>query len=393
MAVSNNYSISVGVRLKTDDIRRQLEAVNGKFTLTVNVRAEGLEQLQRNAQATTSSVQNLNRATTAVNTTLNNTSTTAKKVSSDLKGTSRSAEHLGQSFADIVKKVGTFYLASVPIQMMQDAVLGAIDTIKEFDDALTEFKKVSDLSGESLDNYTKKLGELGAELGRTRAEMIESSTSFVKSGYSEQDSAELARIAELYRNIADEEITSAESANFIISQMKAFGDETEDFAMHSINAINNVSNNMAVSSSNISTALSKTSSAMGALGNTYEQSLGLVTAGSEIMQGQSAKVARGLRTIGNNIGNLAQQQKTLAIETQNGTKQIQLFDEATGDMKNTYQVLEQIASYWDEMNNAQKQAIGISLAGGRIGLACNSLKYGKDGVTTITVLYNYNMVA
>lgn len=67
--------------------------------------------------------------------------------------------------------------------------------------------------------------------------------------------------------------------------------------------------------------------------------------------------------MGNNIANVAQQQNTLAIETQNGTKQIQLYDEATGDMKNTYQILEQIAGYWDEMNNAQKQAIGIALAG------------------------------
>ena len=363
MAVSNNYSISVGVRLKTDDIRRQLEAVNGKFTLTVNVRAEGLEQLQRNAQATTSSVQNLNRATTAVNTTLNNTSTTAKKVSSDLKGTSRSAEHLGQSFADIVKKVGTFYLASVPIQMMQDAVLGAIDTIKEFDDALTEFKKVSDLSGESLDNYTKKLGELGTELGRTRTEMISSAQEFVKSGYSEEDSAKLARVSEMYRNVADAELTSAESAGFIISQMKAYGDETEDFAMHTINAINNVSNNMAVSSSDISTALSKTSSAMATLGNSFEETVAMVTSGTQIMHGQASKVGRGLRTVGNNIASLAQQQRTLAVETQNGTKQIQLYDEATGDMKNTYQVLEQIAQEWDNMSNAQKQAIGISLSG------------------------------
>ena len=239
MAVSNNYSISVGVRLKTDDIRRQLEAVNGKFTLTVNVRAEGLEQLQRNAQATTSSVQNLNRATTAVNTTLNNTSTTAKKVSSDLKGTSRSAEHLGQSFADIVKKVGTFYLASVPIQMMQDAVLGAIDTIKEFDDALTEFKKVSDLSGESLDNYTKKLGELGAETARTRTEMVEASTSFLKSGYSEQDSAELAKVSTMFQNIADDELSASESAEILIATMKGF-DLSADEAERVADVINEV---------------------------------------------------------------------------------------------------------------------------------------------------------
>ena len=178
--------------------------------------------------------------------------------------------------------------------MMQDAVLGAIDTIKEFDDALTEFKKVSDLSGESLDNYTKKLGELGTELGRTRTEMISSAQEFVKSGYSEEDSAKLAKVSEMYRNVADAELTSAESAGFIISQMKAYGDETEDFAMHTINAINNVSNNMAVSSSDISTALSKTSSAMATLGNSFEETVAMVTSGTQIMHGQASKVARGL---------------------------------------------------------------------------------------------------
>lgn len=194
-------------------------------------------------------------------------------------------------------------------------------------------------------------------------EMVASSTEFVKSGYSEADSAELARVAEMYRNVADAELTSAESAGFVISQMKAYSDETEEFATHTIDAINNISNNMAVSSSDISTALSKTSSAMATLGNSFEETSALVTAGTEIMHGQASKVARGLRTVGNNIANVAQEQRTLAIETQNGTKQIELYDEATGDMKNTYQILEEISQEWDNMNNAQKQAIGIALAG------------------------------
>ena len=51
---------------------------------------------------------------------------------------------------------------------------------------------------------------------------------FKKSGYSEEDSAELARIASLYQNIADEQITAGDSANFIISQMKAFNIEAGD---------------------------------------------------------------------------------------------------------------------------------------------------------------------
>lgn len=49
-----------------------------------------------------------------------------------------------------------------------------IDTIKsmaeqtiKLDTAQTELRKVSDLSGKSLDNYTKKLADMGKQVGRS----------------------------------------------------------------------------------------------------------------------------------------------------------------------------------------------------------------------------------
>lgn len=69
--------------------------------------------------------------------------------------------------------------------------------------------------------------------------MVEAATSFKKSGYSEEDSAELARIATLYQNIADEQMSAGDSADFIISQMKAFNIEASD-AESIINKVNEV---------------------------------------------------------------------------------------------------------------------------------------------------------
>lgn len=115
--------------------------------------------------------------------------------------------------------------------------------------------------------------------------MVEASTQFKKSGFSDEDSAQLAQVSSLYQNIADSEMSAGDSATFIISQMKAFKNEFEDFnteaekATHIIDSINQVSNNMAVSSTDIALALSKTASAMSALGNDYEESIALVTSG------------------------------------------------------------------------------------------------------------------
>lgn len=104
--------------------------------------------------------------------------------------------------------------------------------------------------------------------------MVDAATSFKKSGYSEQDSADLALVATMYQNIADEAISSGEAADFIISQMKAFNMEASE-AEHIINAVNNVSNNMAVSSADIATNIGKASAALAVGNNTYEESLGL----------------------------------------------------------------------------------------------------------------------
>lgn len=121
--------------------------------------------------------------------------------------------------------------------------------------------------------------------------MIEASTEFVKSGYSEADSAELARAASLYQNIADEELNAGEAANFIISQMKAFNLTAQD-SEHIINAVNEVSNNTAVSSADIATNIGKASAALAVGNNTYEESLALMTGIVEVTR-NGAKAARG----------------------------------------------------------------------------------------------------
>lgn len=66
--------------------------------------------------------------------------------------------------------------------------------------------------------------------------MVDAATEFKKSGFSEQDSADLALVASMYQNIADEQISAGEAANFLVSQMKAFN-FTADDAQHIIDAV------------------------------------------------------------------------------------------------------------------------------------------------------------
>ena len=192
--------------------------------------------------------------------------------------------------------------------------------------------------------------------------MVESAAEFRKNSFSDEDSATLAKVSALYQNVADDAVSAGDSASFIISQIKAFNIEADN-AIDIVNAVNAVSNNFAVSSSDISSALTKTSSAMGVLGNDFQHTIGLVTAGTEIMTGQAGKVARGLRTIGNRFADAAQQADSIEYSVGGVTKSLSLLDETTGDIKSTFDIFQGLKSDWDAMTNSEKQALAITYAG------------------------------
>lgn len=104
---------------------------------------------------------------------------------------------LGNSITDAIGKVMLFKVATTITMSFYGAITEAKDAILEYNKAATEFKKISDLDGEALDRYAVKLGKLGESVARTRSEMLTSSAQFRKSGYSDEDSAKLARTAEL----------------------------------------------------------------------------------------------------------------------------------------------------------------------------------------------------
>ena len=170
----------------------------------------------------------------------------------------------------------------------------------------------------------------------------------------------------MFQNIADAEISAGDAALFINSQLKGFSSEFSKFSstgeasMHVIDSVNEVANNFAVGTNDLQLALSKTSSAMGGFGNSFEQTIGIITAGTEIMVGQPAKVARGWRTIGANISKLAKETDT--YRDASGKVNIEMRKQ-DGTMKNTYEFLSDLHKSWGSLNKEQKTAIALQMGG------------------------------
>ena len=69
----------------------------------------------------------------------------------------KSAENLGLTFQE----------ANLIMSRSLDIITSMVEEVYALDSSLTEFKKVSDLSGASLDNYTNKLSAIGKTVART----------------------------------------------------------------------------------------------------------------------------------------------------------------------------------------------------------------------------------
>ena len=94
--------------------------------------------------------------------------TATNQMTTTLKASETAVKGLGADFVDTLGKVAKFGAVTAIIGAFTAAVASAATTVKDFDDAITDFRKVSDLSGKALDDYTAKLGELGTTVARTR---------------------------------------------------------------------------------------------------------------------------------------------------------------------------------------------------------------------------------
>ena len=191
--MANNYSVLVGVELDTKNVQKQLD--NNLKNLKVDLDADK-----------------------------------AVKSMNDLTDSAENA-------------LLTFQVANEVFRTSVEIIGSMVGQVFELDTALTEFKKVSDLSGSSLDNYVSKLSAMGTEVARTGSEMVESATEFRKNGFNDDDAAQLGQIAAMYQNVSDEAISAADSSSFIIAQLTAFGDSMTGFtteaekATHVIDAV------------------------------------------------------------------------------------------------------------------------------------------------------------
>ena len=253
-----------------------------------------------------------------------------------------------------------------------------ISVITDLDTALTEMRKVSDESLESLKEYQKVTFETANALGTTAVQLQQSTADWLRLGESMEEASKSAVSAITLLNVSEfENINEATTALVAMSQAYKDLDKTEI-----IDVLNNIGNNYAIATDQLATALQASSSALVTQGNDLYEAAALVTAGNAVIQ-DASKTGTGIRTISLRIAGMKLGKEELEAElnelgeevddwvmqteakkreaimsytavASNGGKGVDILD-ANGNLKDTYHIMLEISKVYKEIQEEDKK--------------------------------------
>lgn len=249
-----------------------------------------------------------------------------------------------------------------------------IQVIREFDTALTEMRKVSDETVQSLKNYQATTFDTADAVGTTAKQIQESTADYMRLGESLDEASESAKTANILLNVS--EFDNIEDATkSLVSMGQAYKDLDK---MTIVDKLNEVGNNYAISTDELATALQKSAATLSLMGNTIDEAASLVTTANATIQ-DADSVSAGLRTISLRLVGTEEAEKELSamneevdafVKATNSKKQqiikdytavasnnYQGFDilDSNGNYKNTYEILLGIAKVYKEIQEQDKK--------------------------------------
>lgn len=179
-------------------------------------------------------------------------------------------------FANLVGYIASF----ATFHEVWSQIKQGVTYVRELDTALTEMRKVSDETVESLKEFQQASFDIANSVGTT-AKVIQNSTAdWMRLGESLEEATESAKVSNILLNVSEfEDIDSATDA--LISMSQAYQDfEKIDI----VDKMNNIGNQYSISTDGIATALQDSASSLTTAGNSLDEAIALITAGNAIVQ-------------------------------------------------------------------------------------------------------------
>lgn len=288
------------------------------------------------------------------------------------------AGRAGRTLWDTLKNSGFHQLAAQMAGMFgfYDVInLGkeGFNVVRELNTALTEMRKVSDETVQSLKDYQATTFDTADAVGTTAKQIQNSTADWMRLGESMNQAAESAKDANVLLNVSEFEGID-EATESLVSMSQAYKDLDK---MDIIDVLNNIGNNYSISTDGLATALKDSASALVTANNDLNEAVSLTTAGNAITQDPS-KVGAGLRTISlrlvgteeakqelsdlgeetdGMITTVSKLRDTIMDATKAASSDGKGFDilDSNGNYKSTYEIMQGLADLYDNIVKKDKE--------------------------------------
>lgn len=292
-------------------------------------------------------------------------------------------ETLSQKLSRLFKEHFQTAIAMAGVAMVKQGLREVYNNVLELDTAVTELKKVSKMTGDEMNEYLDRTATNARELGANISDLVSSTADWKRLGYTDKDSEELARVSALMANVGDQIDNATTASSYLISTMQGFGLVADD-AEHLLDCMNQIANTEPVSMNDLGIIMQKSSAAMSAAGNTYQETLSLAAAVNGVLQDSEASgtylktlsmYLRASKTDAENAGIATDGMASSVSELRSELKQLAGVDIMKDDntFKSTYQIMKELSEVWKDLSDTTQANITELIAGKRGGQSTSAL--------------------
>lgn len=274
----------------------------------------------------------------------------------------------GKSANSLGRVVKQFSLYRIGLGLAKKAINEVKRTIVDLDKSLTEQAMVTGKTRKEVYGLLSSYQDLAIKTGSTTKEVSATVTEFIRQGKSTTEAMTLAEAAIDAAKVAS--INTADSINYLTTALNGFQLSAQQ-AMEVSDKFAAVSANAATSYEEIAIALSKVASQANLAGMSIDYTTALLAKGLETTREAPETIGTALKTVIARMREITDYGETLEdgvdlnnVESQLAYVGIQLKN-ASGELRSTEDVLDDLGKKWDTLNSNQQAAIAKALAGTR----------------------------
>lgn len=285
----------------------------------------------------------------------------------------------GRSVSDTLidgwKRFGGWSIVTKSMMNVVNTLKQMLQAVRDVDSAMTELKKVTDLSAASYEKFKQQAASSAIKTGASLSDTINATADFSRLGYNINESAQLAEAALIYKNVGDGISDISESTESLISTLKAFDIEASKSKLI-VDEFNETGNRFAISSKGVGDALIRSAAALASAGNSLEESIGLVTAMNAVVQNPDS-VGTALKTVSMYLRASKTDAEAAGIATDGMAESVSKLRDSllslTGvdimkdkdTYKNTYEIIKELSAVWGSLSDITQANVLEQLGGKR----------------------------